>query len=332
VEPRAGAHPIDPGLGVLQREGLGHVAAEGRQDRAHAKLAHPAQDPALQVPLLVDPGGGQGRTIALEIAHPLPGREGRAGEISRQVRLAQAGLAPKRPPDIFLALHGQRHVDPVDRHPVDLALPAPPAPPGRRVAKGAGVEVGAVRERALHPAGGCIGEARGQGDPVAFPAHVRGADLAQAGIGAAREGDGAVAADRELSGPAFGGIPGSGATRLKGQCDVPGAGSEEPPQYASRRSRVVGGGQDRRGGKQPRAEGPRERLTTRGRPGRDHRESRQGPTLSPARRRRLGRHAGSWCRRTCRTARRPPPRSHRPAARCRRGRRAAWPWPPSRSW
>jgi hypothetical protein len=36
--------------------------------------------------------------------------------------LVHAFLAPERAPDIFLPLHGQRRVDAMGRHPIDLAL------------------------------------------------------------------------------------------------------------------------------------------------------------------------------------------------------------------
>ena len=79
---------------------------------------------------------------------PSPGEKGRPGEELIHLGGLQADLGEHPPPDDLLAGEGERQVDAVERHPVQLALPPAPAPPHRAVADRAHVLVVA------EPAGG----------------------------------------------------------------------------------------------------------------------------------------------------------------------------------
>ena len=95
----------------------------------------------LQLHLFLVPPRAERPSEAPHVSHPEPGQEGRAGEMLVQILLAEAQPAPDSPPDLLLAVEGERQVDPVERHPVDVFLPVWPLPPHRAVAGSADVLV-----------------------------------------------------------------------------------------------------------------------------------------------------------------------------------------------
>ncbi len=183
-----GAHAIDARMRMRLRERPGHVAGKCGQHRLHAQLAHARQDLLLQHAFAIDPVLRQRCAIAFDIAHALPRRERRAGKILRQRVIADIELAPQRLPDRFLAFHRQRHVDAMQGHPVDLALPARPIPERRGVAVGAGIEIGAVGKWRAHLTTAVGRPLRWQRHAVALPTHRGRTCLTEIRIGATRQG------------------------------------------------------------------------------------------------------------------------------------------------
>ena len=120
-------------------EGLGDLASKCREHRKHAEAPHPRQDPVLETQLVFVPSRPQRPAPASEVAHPAPGQEGGAGEMGREVSRADPQLGPDTTPDLLLAGEGQREVDAIKRHPVNVSLPVRPLPPDEAVARGADI-------------------------------------------------------------------------------------------------------------------------------------------------------------------------------------------------
>ena len=126
-----------------------HHAAVARQHRLHAPFLHALQDFLLQSLLLGIPRSGQRTAPALEVVHLPPCQEGRTGNELAHLLLCVTQSKQQVAPDALLAHHGQRQVDTVQCHPVNLLLPAFPVPEGHGVRKRAVVEVVAQRHLCL---------------------------------------------------------------------------------------------------------------------------------------------------------------------------------------
>ena len=124
---------------------------------------------ASRCPGLTDlpPVGIQGAAPAANVAHALPGKEGGATEVLEDFVVREAHRVVELIPDVLLACaeegeafscgrvdvrplrpwgpqqtgKGEWEIDAVERHPVELALPAGPVPPGHAIRHGAHVHV-----------------------------------------------------------------------------------------------------------------------------------------------------------------------------------------------
>ena len=78
-------------------------------------------------------------SVAIQITHPMPRlARWRCKEVIKELAFVQPKVGDKCvKPYCILPYHGERCVDAVQRHPVDLSLPPRPVPPRRAVPKGA---------------------------------------------------------------------------------------------------------------------------------------------------------------------------------------------------
>ena len=97
------------------------------------------------------PARGKRSAPGVDIPRPEPHEIGRARKEAVHVLVAEAQLAVDPVPYGVLSGHGQRHVDAVQRHIVDLELPALPIPPGGRIIERAVVEIVPVLVRGHLP-------------------------------------------------------------------------------------------------------------------------------------------------------------------------------------
>ena len=146
------AQLLDVGLGVHLGEPFGHVSGEGGQHRRHVELALAGDDLLLQCLLSLQPRHRQRTAEAVEVGHAVPRQVRRTGEVAADLLVRHPELLPHFVPDGLLSGDGERHVDAVQRHPVDEPLPLRPFPPRHRVAVGAVVQEEAVLDagRRLH--------------------------------------------------------------------------------------------------------------------------------------------------------------------------------------
>ena len=119
---------------------LRHVASEGLKHRAHSKAALPLQNLLLELHLVVYPVLRKRAVIVVDVAHTVPRKMGRTGEIRAYFLVRKAVPAPDLLPHRLLAGVRQRHINAVEGHPVDEPFPILPLPPRHRVAEGAIVE------------------------------------------------------------------------------------------------------------------------------------------------------------------------------------------------
>src|SRR5476649_1694812 len=110
-------------------QGRRDEAREGGGNRCHLKFALASQNLLLEGGLTVDPALLQRAAMAVNVAHPMPRKKRGTGEIALDLGVRKAVSSPNLLPDSLLAVHGERHVDTVQGHPVDLFLPARPVPP-----------------------------------------------------------------------------------------------------------------------------------------------------------------------------------------------------------
>ena len=156
-EQEAGALELAPAAGVGNRPAflggdvVGHHAAVTGQHGGHAEFAHTGEDilgkrflPRVP-PVFVRPAP------AFEVVHQPPGLEARAGDEGIDFGSGITELFEHVFPHYVRTDEGERHVDAVERHPVDLLLPAFPRPKGHGIGEGAVVEVIAVVGRAGVP-------------------------------------------------------------------------------------------------------------------------------------------------------------------------------------
>jgi len=134
------------GLREHPLERLGHVARESLQHRGHAQLTLSGEDSSLQFGVALDPGLRQRPAPAVDAAHPAEGQISGPDQELGDLPVAQAQVAIDLVPHGLLPGDRQRHVDPVQGHPVDHPLPLRPVPEGQRVTERAVVETVAVLE------------------------------------------------------------------------------------------------------------------------------------------------------------------------------------------
>ena len=146
--------------------------------------------------------------MPVHVPHPLPRQERGARVEALEVGAIDAERLPDSCPDRLLAGHRERHVDAVQRHPVELALPARPVPPHGRVAERAHVEVLAHREGRFPARHRDVREAPGQGWGIRAPGALAAAMASQVFVCAAGERDRrrAADADRAAAGRIFEGV------------------------------------------------------------------------------------------------------------------------------
>ena len=105
------------------------------------------------------------------VAHAHPRHVARTREIVVYLFVRKSQFAPYAGENGLAGDRGDRHVEPVEGHPVDLLLPLLPTPVGRRVAVGADVVVEPVAEGRHDPAARRVGKAVWQFDAAAAPRH-----------------------------------------------------------------------------------------------------------------------------------------------------------------
>ena len=147
--------PIADAEGVkLLRASLGkggrHVAGESRKYRLHTQRALALQDAFLQLCLAIYPLLRERTLPAVKVAHSLPRQMGRSHEELANLLIAHPVLTVNLLPDCLLTGDGKRHIDSVEGHPVDEALPLVPIPPRHSVAEGAVVEEEPLRHGSLN--------------------------------------------------------------------------------------------------------------------------------------------------------------------------------------
>ena len=116
------------------------MASKRRQHGSHIQLTLALEDALLQLGLSVDPSLGKWSLPTVDIDHALPRKMGRTSKECTYLLIGHAVLAPYLLPYGLLTGDGKGHVDAVERHPVDEALPLFPLPPGHRIAEGAIVQ------------------------------------------------------------------------------------------------------------------------------------------------------------------------------------------------
>ena len=116
------------------------MSGKSRQHGSHVQFALALQYLLLQRLLTVHPVAGQRSHEGVEVAHAVPAQIGGAGEEGANLFIVEPELLPHVIPSRFLTGDSQRHVDTVERHPVDEVFPLTPSPPRQRIAVGAVVE------------------------------------------------------------------------------------------------------------------------------------------------------------------------------------------------
>ena len=137
---------LSAGLGQCSR----YVTGKGRKYRLHTQRAFALQDAFLQLYLAVNPLLRKRTLPAVKVAHPLPRQMGRSHEELANLLIAHPVLTVNLLPDCLLTGDGKRHIDSVEGHPVDEALPLVPIPPRHSVAEGAVVEEEPLRHGSLN--------------------------------------------------------------------------------------------------------------------------------------------------------------------------------------
>ena len=134
------------------RQRLRHEARESRHDRLHPQLPHPAEHRVLQRHRTLQPHLRHRRVGPLaQIAHPHPRQVRRADHPRQDFLLRQPQARQRAHQDGLVGDDGHRHIDAVERHPVDLPHPPRLVPIRRRVAEGNHVHVLVMQERRHHP-------------------------------------------------------------------------------------------------------------------------------------------------------------------------------------
>ena len=123
------------------------MPCKSREYGLHPKLSFPANDLFLKLSLRVNPGLRQGTVNSVDVAHAVPWQMGGAREEASDFVVGEAVLFPDLLPDGFLSGYCKRHVHPVQRHPVDEALPVLPLPPYHGIAEGAVVKEKPLRHK-----------------------------------------------------------------------------------------------------------------------------------------------------------------------------------------
>ena len=142
-EQEAGALELAPATGVgdgpafLGGDVVGHHAAITRQHGRHTKLAHTGEDILGKCFLPRVPPVFVRSAPTFEVVHQPPGLEAGTGDEGIDFRKGVAELFEHVFPHHVGSDKGERHVDAVERHPVDLLLPAFPRPKGHGIGEGA---------------------------------------------------------------------------------------------------------------------------------------------------------------------------------------------------
>ena len=126
-----------------------HHTAIARQYGMHAQLLHTGQYLFLEFLLTTVPGEWQRSTPPFEVVHLPPGKEGRPCDELPYLLFRIAEFQEHIAPHALLTDDGQGQIDTMQRHPVDLLLPALPVPEGHRIRECAVVEVVSQREVGL---------------------------------------------------------------------------------------------------------------------------------------------------------------------------------------
>ena len=107
----------------------------------HIELLHSRQNLFLEFLLTGIPREWQGSTPPFEVVHLPPGQERRTGDKLPDLLFRVAQFQEHIAPDALFTDDGQRQVDAVQRHPVDLLFPTRPIPEGHGIRESAVVEV-----------------------------------------------------------------------------------------------------------------------------------------------------------------------------------------------
>ena len=109
------------------------MACETWKDIDHSKLSNALNDLFLDVSLFLDPPIIQWPTPASNVSHPLPSKKGRSRKEIFYLCVSHPERAVELLPDVLLAGEGEDEIESIHGHPVDLTLPASPAPPSHGV-------------------------------------------------------------------------------------------------------------------------------------------------------------------------------------------------------
>ena len=121
------------------------MTGKGRQDGSHVQGTLAGHNLFLKRFLMLEPGIRKIALPGVEVGHAVPGQMCRSGEIVPDLLFIEPQTGPHLEPYRLLTGDGQRHVDAVERHPVDEMLPFLPLPPGHGIAKGAIVQEETLR-------------------------------------------------------------------------------------------------------------------------------------------------------------------------------------------
>ena len=193
--------------------GRGHEARETLIDRGHAEGFHAVDDAVLEGDLRLVPLGCRRAVESAHVAHAHPRQVGRAGEEHADLLVGEPHPAPYAGEDGLAGDRGQRHVEAVEGHPVDLSLPFVPAPEGRGVAESADVHIEPPFERRRDLPPRCVGKAFREVEAAARPCADAVAVRRDVVVESAAEGHGAAALDEE---PPLAGLHGEAVAARRG--------------------------------------------------------------------------------------------------------------------
>ena len=128
------------------RERFRHVASKSAQRGRHPKLSHAREDLDGQVATGGHPAVRERPSKALHVAHAEPRQEGCARVEGLLLGKADVEALEDARPDPLLAEEGERQVDALHGHPVDVLLPVAPRHKREAVAIGANIHIVGPRD------------------------------------------------------------------------------------------------------------------------------------------------------------------------------------------
>ena len=106
-----------------------HMSCKCRENRRHAERALHLQDLLLKLLMVIHKTLRKGAAPSVKISHPEPVEICRTAEETRKIFIGETKLLIDSLPHRILSCKGERHIDSVKRHEIDLFLPAVEIPP-----------------------------------------------------------------------------------------------------------------------------------------------------------------------------------------------------------